>query len=144
MIKCGFRKTSEFGALLPSWNKNKKKLGKYHGSNFYNIKGFGTKKWVVVAKIDVDYEPHLSEGRTQEEVVAGCLEYLNQVPPRKKYAKKKPVAPYGKLECHRAIFNRDEEGSYIQALLIIDKRKNKLFWGEGQKLMHKRRKRRTE
>ena len=143
MIKCSFRKRPEFGNTLSDWKPRKKKLGRYHGSNFYNIKGFGTSKWVVTCKIEVDYEPHLLEGKSEADVISACLDYLNQVPPRKKYAKKKPVAPYGKLECHTAAFKEDEGGRFIQALLTIDQRNNRFFWGEGQKFMQKRRKRKA-
>jgi len=131
MIECTLREVEEYHKTLPGYTK-KKKAGLYHGSEFH-FKGFGVTKWVVGVYIDVDYELYLTEGEQIEEVVAGCIEYLNQPPPRKKYQKKKPQPPYGQIDKSPLQYwlGEDEKGKYIGALLITDQRKNKNFWGAG-------------
>ena len=47
--------------------------------------------YAVVVKIDVDYEKYIEEGMTENEIISQCIDFLNQAPPRKKYAKKKKV-----------------------------------------------------
>ena len=86
MIECALRPQEEYHNVLPGYN-TKKKLGRYHGSNF-NFKTFGTAHWVVGVYINVDHGKYLEEGLTEEGIMRGCIEYLNQPPPRKKYQKK--------------------------------------------------------
>jgi hypothetical protein len=122
----------EYGSLLPGRDKRKRQ-GKYHGSEFYNIVvDYGVKKWVVGVYIDVDYNQYINE-MSEEEVVKRCIEYLNQPPPRKKYQKKKPQPLYGNLDSEALKYwtGEDSEGRYIGALLVTDQRKNKKFWGVG-------------
>ena len=90
MIECALRPQEEYHNVLPGYN-TKKKLGRYHGSNF-NFKTFGTAHWVVGVYINVDHGKYLEEGLTEEGIMRGCIEYLNQPPPRKKYQKKKTTA----------------------------------------------------
>tara|TARA_R100001082_G_scaffold104254_1_gene75444 strand:- start:771 stop:1220 length:450 start_codon:yes stop_codon:yes gene_type:complete len=132
MIECCLREQSEYGSLLPDYGKRKRE-GKYHGSEFYDtVPGYGVKKWVVGVYIDIDYSQHL-DSMSEEEVVKGCIEYLNQPPPRKKYQKKKPQPLYGNLDSEplRYWVGEDADGKYIGALLVTDQRKNKKFWGVG-------------
>ena len=131
MIECVLRSQEEYQNVLPGYSTTKK-LGRYHGSNF-NFKTFGTAHWVVGVYINVDHGKYLEEGLTKEDVMRGCIEYLNQPPPRKKYQKKKPQPLYGTLEemPYYYRFKTDDEGEYIEALLITDQRKNKQFWGAG-------------
>ena len=131
MIECTLRPQEEYHNVLPGYNK-KKKLGRYHGSNF-NFKTFGTTHWVVGVYINVEHHKYLAEGLSEEDVVKGCIEHLNQPPPRKKYQKKKPQPLYGVLEELPLQYRlkKDDEGEYIEALLITDQRKNKKFWGAG-------------
>ena len=132
MIECSLREQSEYGSLLPDCSKRKKQ-GKYHGSNFYNsVPGFGVKKWVVGVYIDVDYGQHL-DSMSEEEVVRHCIEFLNQPPPRKKYQKKKSQPLFGNIEKVPLRFNfkEDSDGTFIEALLVTDQKKNKKFWGAG-------------
>jgi len=131
MIECTLRPIEEYHHVLPGYN-TKTKLGRYHGSSF-NFKTFGTKHWVIGVYINLDYSKYISEDTTEEEIVKRCIEYLNEPPPRKKYQKKKPQPLYGKLEDLplQYHFKCDDEGEYIEALLITDQRKNKKFWGAG-------------
>jgi len=121
----------EYGKALPGWNK-KTRLGAYLGCNF-NFKTFGTKHWVVGVYINIDHSRYTEEGLSKEDIVKQCIEYLNQPPPRKKYQKKKPVPLYGNLEDLplRYSLREDEEGAFIEALLITDQKKNRKFWGQG-------------
>ena len=131
MIECKLRELREYHSVLSSYNPKKTKKGLYSASNFFHIKGYGRDKWVVIVHIDVDYESYMSDGQGEDSITEGCINFLNQAPPRKKYAKKTPKPLYGYLELHRAYFKKDEQGPYIEACLTTDQRKNKNFWGEG-------------
>ena len=133
MIECSLREMGEYGSTLPDYNKRRRQ-GKYHGSDFYGtVSGYGIKKWVVGVYIDVDYQSYLDDDTSEEEVVKQCIEFLNQPPPRKKYQKKKPQPLYGHIDEKPVTFrfNRDESGTFIEALLVTDQKKNKNFWGAG-------------
>ena len=52
MIKCELEPVAEFGQLLDT--SGKKKFGRYHGSMFWDIPSYGSKRWVVAAKIKVN------------------------------------------------------------------------------------------
>tara|TARA_R110000824_G_scaffold129472_4_gene290721 strand:+ start:454 stop:888 length:435 start_codon:yes stop_codon:yes gene_type:complete len=144
MIECALRDLKEFHSVIPSWNSHKTKKGLYSGSNFFSIKGFGREKWVIVVHIDIDYESYLGEGLTKKEIVNECVEFLNQPLPRKKYAKKTPKPLYGVLSTHKSFFKKDEQGTYIEAYLITDQRKNKNFWREGTKFKKKKKRRKKD
>ena len=73
--------------MLKSENK-KIKYGKYSGSHFYSIPGFGSKCWVIIANIDVDYDKYIAQGMTPENIVESCIEFLN-APPKSRYGKKR-------------------------------------------------------
>mgnify|MGYP003146896327 FL=1 len=81
----------------------------------------------------INYDGTLNEQLSHDDIVRGCIEYLNQPPPRKKYQKKKPQPLFGNFDKapYSFRFNQDDNGSYIEALLITDQRKNKKFWGAG-------------
>jgi|TARA_R100000149_G_C5839125_1_gene111879 hypothetical protein len=133
MIECTLREIGEYGSALPNYNKRKRQ-GKYHGSDFYGmVPGYGIKKWVVGVYIDVDYQSYLDGQTSEEEIVKKCIEFLNQPPPRRKYQKKKPQPLYGNIDEKpiRFSFKQDESGTFIEALLVTDQKKNKKFWGAG-------------
>tara|TARA_B100000686_G_C16366192_1_gene750208 strand:+ start:127 stop:516 length:390 start_codon:yes stop_codon:yes gene_type:complete len=116
---------------LDSESRNKKRYGRYHGSCFWDIKKFGSKKWVIGAYVDV-FNQELFDHYEDDELLMRCLEYLNRPPPRKKYAKKNPKPKYGNLEHYRSRVIEKDGRKYISALLIVDSRKSKLFWGKGR------------
>jgi hypothetical protein len=97
------------------------------------VPSYGIKKWVVGVYIDVDYKPYLEECISEEDIVKRCIEFLNQPPPRRKYQKKKPQPLYGNIDEQPIRFNfkEDEDGTFIEALLVTDEKKNKKFWGAG-------------
>jgi len=107
------------------------RYGRYHRSNFWDVKDFGKKKWVIAAYIDLktgDLPPWIGE----EEIVEECVQYLNTPPERRKYEKKQTESLYGSLEVYQYVFKENEEGrAYIEALLITNQKANKHFWGKG-------------
>ena len=132
MIKCSLRKFKEFHSVLPNYNSDKTKKG-FYSNSVLPVKDLGKTKWAIITHINVDYEKYLNEGLSEDDIFHGCIEFLNEPPPRKKYAKKKPKPLYGQLTLHRASLKEDENGKYIEAELITDQRKNKNFWREGTK-----------
>ena len=122
-ISCKWKPIDEY--LLPG--NGEKKDGRYHGSMFWNIKGFGIRKWVVAGYIEGNYQQYLDEGIPEKEVVEGCLTHLNQPPPRRKFQRKQPDSLYGHLEYYR---HKITPGG-IEVLVITNQRKNNRFWSEG-------------
>ncbi|MCK5641063.1 MAG: hypothetical protein KAJ19_09710, partial [Gammaproteobacteria bacterium] len=109
--------------VVPAAPDDRKKLGRYSGGNL-NVEGFGYKNWVVLAYIvpDKPIREYLEDGLTKQEIVEGCVEFLNQ-PPTKRARKPR----YGKLSCNAFYFLEDK----ISVSLVIDQRNNKYFWGRG-------------
>jgi len=136
-IECDLRDMAEFHECGDPLEEKRK--GRYHGSMFWAVKGFGNKRWVVGAYLDVDYIPYLEQGLGGDEIVQRCLNYLNRPPKRKKFQKKTEKPLYGSLESysHRLGLNGHALANgnrFIEVLLITDQRKNKNFWGEGTKM----------
>jgi len=130
MIKCDLRDICATGTDT--------RKGRYHGSNFWDLKGFAKDRWVVAAYIDFESDTELSPSQapswmSEEEIVKECIEYLNQPPRRLKYEKKKTDPLYGNLSLYQYTFRKDGKGrSYIEVLLTTDQKKNKYFWGKGK------------
>jgi hypothetical protein len=115
--------------MLPDWNPEKKKLGRYSGSVRTNVP---PKHYVVLASVTGDFIEQAESGLTDHEILQGCLSYLSTAPHRKKYAKRAPKAPYGKLSLVN--FQRHDEGSGLTRYTVVmttDQYKNKYFWGQG-------------
>ncbi len=123
MITCKFKEMGELEPVVPAGPDDRKKLGRYSGGNL-NVEGFGYKNWVVLAYIvpDKPIREYLEDGLTKQEIVDGCVEFLNQ-PPTKRARKPR----YGKLSCNAFYFLEDK----ISVSLVIDQRNNKYFWGRG-------------
>ena len=127
MIKCRLRDIDGAGSDV--------RKGRYHGSNFWDLKGFAKDRWVVGAYIDFDSDDQLAQSppwMSEEEVVKECIEYLNQPPARQKYEKKKTSSLYGNLSLYQYTFRHDGTRTYIEVLLTTDQKKNKYFWGKGK------------
>ena len=128
-VVCTLRKMAEFGAVLPNWNPNKTKSGRYACSRWGNMK---SKQYPVLGRIDGQFEDLLASGVDPEEIVQKCLEFLNTPPPRKKFAKRSPKPLYGKQSVYRSQLKRKENGiAYFDVILTTNQRKNPNFWGEG-------------
>ena len=128
-FSCKFVKVPDL-AIVGTQN-SRKKFGKYHGSCFWDVPNFGSKKWVVGVYIDIEDKSVMSK-YTLDEVLEGCVNFLNKPPPRKKYAKREPKPLFGALEKYRAKFILKDGSKVISALLITDQKKNRLFWGKGR------------
>jgi len=104
------------------------KSGKYM-HNLYNIEWFGTKKWVVGAYINADFERYKNAKCDMNLVLKGCVNYLNTI-------KNKKSNKYGNLELHSKRINFVNKNGINVAVveLVIDERKNPNFWGEGEKV----------
>jgi|TARA_R110000824_G_scaffold152806_8_gene324124 hypothetical protein len=122
----------------------KTKLGSYHGSYFWEVEGFGREKWVISLVLEgVGIDTSLHQGLSVEEVVEGCIRYLN-----KPIGKRKKKKLYGSLETLSRLVTPGEEEKgrmrctvqekkgtkYISLLAVTDDRRNKNFWGKGQKV----------
>jgi hypothetical protein len=119
MISCDLRTVNSEG-----------KKGRYSQTMHWDVKGFGKNRWVVLGYIDLDWT---KSDINKEDIVDCCLEYLNKAPERKKYAKKQPTPPYGKLERYKEKFV-DSENPYIICEFITDDGKNNNFIGDAPKV----------
>jgi len=114
---------------ISKYSNGRTKRGRYHGSMFWNMPGFASKRWVIAAHIKVD-DP-MPKSIPDEEIIEGCMEYLNTPPPRKKFQRRVRDPKYGSLQMHEGKVVRKEDGVYISALLITQDRNSKHFWGKG-------------
>ena len=133
-VPCGFRQIQEW-VSLPELGENKTRAGRYSGSA-HCIPEYGRKKWVVLAYLDIpDLPLRLAQGTTEREILEGCVEFLNQPPPRKKYQRRNRKPLYGTLELisYRFVDKGDEKVCCVT--LSTDQRKNKNFWGSGRQIL---------
>jgi hypothetical protein len=126
LIECDLEEIPEFEMLS---SNSKLKRGRYHGSMFWNVPGFGKSKWIIAARILFD--DNVTKNIADEQIIEGCMEFLNTPPPRKKFQRRILKPKYGKLELHSGKILTKDNKSFISALLITDKRKSKHFWGKG-------------
>lgn len=139
MIECSLLEMKKYSFFVEQ--NARVKHGRYLSSFFHNIPEFGRKVWVVGINILVNYDEHIASGKTPEEVVEGCIKYLN-TPPKSKYGKRRKRKPlFGQFEekPYRFFLKEKDDKKYIQALLMVSERKRKCFWGEGPQA-HARRK----
>ena len=120
-IEC---RLEEFGPYEPafSYENQKTKLGRYEGGSMPTA-NFGDKKWSVAVSVVTDkpLKEYLNQGLTEDQIVEGCVSFLNKKPYR---ARK---LPYGTVACHHFIFKDDS----ISMSLMTNDRNNKHFWGRG-------------
>lgn len=121
-IPCSFESVPQWFGIF---SDGESKLGCYSETNL-KVKGLGYDKWALVANIIVDkpIEEYFSDGLTEDEVITGCLEFLNK-PPTKRARKPK----YGHLE-HRYFKVLDKK---ITVSLTTTDRNSKFFWGRGSR-----------
>lgn len=124
VVPCQLRDLREWSF---SANEETKK-GRYHGSRFREVP---EKHYVVGAYIEADWHEYISEGYSEEEVVLACIRHLNTVPPRQKFQRATKKSPYGKISPQPVQYKFRED--CIEVLLVTDKRKSRVFWGEGVK-----------
>lgn len=104
--------------------KSRKKIGRYHNSMFWDVPDFGTKKWMVVVKVDIGNRDILLGQMTEEELTSECLKIINPKRPRKK------VHLHGNLEFFK-FEKRLGSKNEANLILTINERRHKSFWGEG-------------
>ena len=118
---------------IPSSIEQGLKSGRYSGSFDWGVKGLLDNSWIVLAYLDdVDWVSLKLDYKTEEDIIQGCLQYLNMVPEKKKGAKKQPKPKFGNLKMFKSKFATKDGIPYIIAEFITDERTNPNFWGSGQ------------
>jgi len=110
----------------------KPRSGVYLQSMYWDIKGYGKKVWVVVVKIELDYDKAKEEYESDDKIVEKCIEFLN-TPPKSKYGKRrkrKPLYTFEPDPYDYKIIKKDNK-TLISARLKTKERKNKHFWKSG-------------
>ena len=74
------------------------RLARYHGSNFWSIKGFGVSRWVIGGYIVIDWKQLMQEGNSVEDIYRGCVKFLNKPPVRRKFQKRITKPLFGILQ----------------------------------------------
>lgn len=144
-FRCHFMEMHQYPTL--NMNDPDEELGtkpvRFHGSNFWNVKGFGTSRWVLGGYIVVDWDSLANDGYTNEEIFKGCAKFLNKPPERKRFQKRIKRPLYGNLDpVPVKVCPRIKNGiRVLEVLMVTDKRKLKSAWGEGQTVPMKARRR---
>jgi len=123
-FECSFRQVSEWTGLV--LEKGEKIKSGHYTHCVLPVKGYGLSKWAIVAYVDVEYEKYRAENYTDEQIVQGCLNFLNK-PPTRRHRKSR----YGSLEPNW--FKVLEDKKLISVCFITDQKKNKNFWWKGWK-----------
>ena len=123
-FECSFRELNEWFGVYGDTD-DKKKCGHY-SKCVLPVKEYGKKVWSIVAYLDVDYKKYRAEGYKDEQIIQGCLNFLNK-PPTRRHRKSR----YGKLTLNK--FNVLEDKEVISVCFLIDQRNNKNFWWKGWK-----------
>ena len=111
-------------------NDAETKSGRYLKSMFPEVDGYGDSRWVVGCYVEFE-DPDILEKVPEKELIQGCLEQLNEVPPRKKFERRRTSSLYGTLELLSYKLKEADGNPFIEMLLITDEQKNENFWGEG-------------
>lgn len=131
-IECSFMQIPQYSFL---GKDSELKCGRYSTSP-PNIKGLGTKQWVILAYIKAPFNQHRFLKKCNQEIIEACLNYLNVPEERKKYQKKEPSPKYGYLTLVskdiKFIQKNGEEVAVVE--LATNERTNENFWGEGERM----------
>lgn len=143
-LECKLREIPK-SSFLSKDLSSPKKFGRYLKSIFPQVEGYGESRWVVGCYVDLDYDSIL-QNMSEDEMISSIMEHLNQVPPRKKFERRRTTSLYGKLELLSYKLKKTEDKSFIEMLLVTDDPKNTNFWGEGVTYVgkHKRRSRKAK
>ena len=135
-FKCNFVDIRQYGCVSPVHLENGSdvRMARYHGSNFWNIKGFGVKRWVIGGYIAVDWHSLMEQGHTVEDIFKGCVKFLNKPPERRRFQKRISKPLFGILQPEAVkLVAREKNGQQVlEVLAVTNKRKSKYVWGEGQ------------
>lgn len=127
-IECSFVQIPQHVCLYKPIEEQKLKSGKYHGSSF-SLNDEQKNNWIICVYIRVN--ENLVLGKNEQEIIEGCLKYLNK--PKGKKRNKKIVYEYGFLQLYTYKFKKTTNYSYIEATLLTDDPKNKNFWAVKKK-----------
>jgi hypothetical protein len=132
-LECVLLKQTEFLGYHNRDEEVEYKEGKYHGSMFWEVDDFGSKKWVVCVRIQVDWEEYFAKGVTKDELFGRLIAHLNLPPKRKKFQRRQTKPRYGKLSpVSLWIYPKEENGvKFLSALVITDKKRCRHFFGQG-------------
>jgi hypothetical protein len=108
-----------------------KRYGRYAQST-YSLSSFGKNSYIVVAYIDVDVEKYREQNISDEQIVKGCMEFLNKSPEESK-KKKESKKPYGNLQLYNYKIINKFGKNIIAIELVTDSRTNDKFWGTGNR-----------
>ena len=61
-IPCKLRELTEYNKVLPTWNPNKKRKGRYTSSFYGNV---GKKRYCVISYIDGNFDNYYNEGNLE-------------------------------------------------------------------------------
>ena len=132
-IECSFIKIPQYSHVKSDEYKD----GRYSTSPA-NVRGLGTKQWVVLAYLKPKEGFHGLRilKKSNEEIIQGCLNYLNNPEERKKYQKKEPTPKYGFLTLvSKEIKFIEKDGQEVAVVeLATNERTNENFWGEGERM----------
>ena len=134
MIECEFVPISQYGIFTDT--SLEKKAGRY-SSSIYAIEGINWTRWVALAYLKADFQKYRDMGLKNPEILQRCVNFLNAVEPKKKYAKKNPEPKYGKLELFKNDIQFTNKFGYECAILVFTttNRKCEHFWGNGEKFI---------
>jgi hypothetical protein len=128
-VECRLRKVREYGSVLPEWNPEITKLGRYSGSRWEVIP---RNRYPVLAYIEGNFEDLTAQGDNPEDIISACVNFLNTPPPRKKFARRTPKPLYGNLRLVKYTCRRGEAGMlYFEVIMSTEQKKNRHFWGVG-------------
>ena len=124
-ISLGFSSTED---------RKEKRFARYHGSNFWKIKGFGVNRWVIAGYLQVNWRELMEQGHTIEDIFRGCVKHLNKPPERKKFERRITRPLFGILQPEAfKIAPKEKNGAQVlEVLAVTNKRKSRYVWGEGQ------------
>jgi len=130
-IECSFVKIPQYSHVKSDDYRD----GRYSASPA-NVRGLGSKQWVILAYLKTDFQMLKEQKKTDEEIIQGCLNYLNNPEERKKYQKKEPTPKYGYLTLvSKEIKFIEKNGEKVAVVeLATNERTNENFWGEGERM----------
>lgn len=121
-FECRFEETYEWGNVIPPKPDAKQRLGNYSSCRV-PVKPVSKALYPIVAYINVDVESLRSQGYSDRDIYAGCVNYLNRNQSKSKLKKFGNLMPY---------YFKILANGKLSAMFLTDEKKSKMFWGEGE------------
>jgi hypothetical protein len=121
-FECRFEETYEWANIIAPKADAKQRLGSYSACRV-PVKPVSKTLYPIVAYIQVDTESLRSQGYTDRDIYAGCVNYLNRNQSKSKLKKFGNLMPY---------YFKILASGKISAMFLTDEKKSKMFWGEGE------------